>query len=58
VEEAKRRTARFKKSSSFDSVVEWNIAEKVERSGEWMIYSLDDDGFRGEKTKKGLRRRD
>jgi hypothetical protein len=39
-EVGKRRTTRFKKSSNCatsDSVVRWDVAEKVERSGEWMI---------------------
>jgi hypothetical protein len=27
----------FKKSSNFDSVVKWDVAEDVEKSGEWMI---------------------
>jgi hypothetical protein len=33
----KRRATRFKKSSNFDSFVRWDVAEMVERSGEWMI---------------------
>jgi hypothetical protein len=50
----KRRTTRFKKLSNFDSFVRWDVAEQVERSGDWMIQGLD-DVLRGEKMKKDLR---